>query len=153
MATKKDISKPTDKSASFTDAERAAMKARAREQKLEARWNKKRAEGEQAALAVIAEMEEPDRAMATRIYALIEAHAPTLFPRTWYGMPAWADREGKVVCFFQGAQKFKTRYATFGFTDRAHLDEGDMWATAFAIKALTPVVEERLIALVQKAVG
>ena len=130
----------------FTDEERAAMKARARELKAEARA----ADGERDVLAAIAELPEPDRAMAERLHALITAGAPALSPKTWYGMPAYA-RDGKVVCFFQSAQKFKTRYATFGFSDKANLDEGALWPTAFALKELTAAEEVRIGALVKKA--
>ena len=136
----------------FTDEERAAMKERAQELKAEARANKTKAEGERDVLAKIAEMPEPDRAMAERLHAIIEASAPALSPRTWYGMPAYA-KDGKVVCFFQSAQKFKTRYATFGFSDKANLDEGAMWPTAFALKELTASDEARIGALVKKAVS
>ena len=131
----------------FTDEERAAMKARARELKAEARA----ADGERDVLAAIAELPEPDRAMAERLHALITAGAPGLSPKTWYGMPAYA-RDGKVVCFFQSAQKFKTRYATFGFSDAANLDEGSLWPVAFALKELTAAEEKTIAALVQKAV-
>ena len=132
----------------FTDEERAAMKARARELKAEARA----ADGERDVLAAIAELPEPDRAMAERLHALITAGAPGLSPKTWYGMPAYA-RDGKVVCFFQSAQKFKTRYATFGFSDAAKLDEGSLWPVAFALKELTAAEEKRILALVQRAVS
>jgi hypothetical protein len=138
----------------FTDEERAAMKERARELKAAARRSPRadRADGERAVLAKIAEMPEPDRAMAERLHAIIKASAPDLSPRLWYGMPAYA-RDGKVVCFFQSAQKFKTRYATLGFSDRASLDEGSMWPTAFALKELTAAEEARIGALVKKAVS
>lgn len=136
----------------FTDEEKAAMKARAQELKAEARANKDKAAGESAVLAAIAVMKEPDRAMAKRLHAIIQASAPTLAPKTWYGMPAYA-KDGKVVCFFQSAQKFNTRYATFGFSDTANLDEGNMWATSFALKELTPADEARISALVKKAVS
>jgi uncharacterized protein YdhG (YjbR/CyaY superfamily) len=132
----------------FTDEERAAMKARARELKAEARA----ADGERDVLAAIAELPEPDRAMAERLHALITAGAPALSPKTWYGMPAYA-RDGKVVCFFQSAQKFKTRYATFGFSDAANLDEGSVWPVAFALKELTAAEEKRILALVKRAVS
>ena len=138
----------TKKAKGFTDEERAAMKERAQELKAEA----KKADGESAVLAKIAEMPEPDRTMARRLHAIIKASAPALSPRTWYGMPAYA-RDGKVVCFFQSAQKFKSRYATFGFSDEAHLDEGAMWPTAFALTALTAAEEARIGALVKKAVS
>ena len=138
----------------FTDEERAAMKERAQELKAEARRGRgaKKADGESDVLAKIAEMSEPDRAMAERLHAIIKARAPALSPRTWYGMPAYA-KDGKVVCFFQSAQKFKTRYATFGFSDKANLDEGAMWPTAFALKELTAAEEARIGALVKKAVS
>ena len=144
--------KETQKSKGFTDDEKAAMKARAKELKAEARVNKNKAEGESAALAAIAEMAEPDRAMAERLHAIIKASAPDLWPKTWYGMPAYA-RDGKVVCFFQSAQKFNARYATLGFNDTANLDEGAMWPTAFALKELTATEEARISALVKKAVS
>ncbi|WP_165363938.1 MULTISPECIES: iron chaperone [unclassified Meiothermus] len=131
----------------FTAEEQAAMKERARELKAGKEG------GESAALEKIAELPEPDRSMALRLHALIKASAPELSPKTWYGMPAYANREGKVVCFFQGAQKFKTRYATLGFTDAAKLDEGHMWPTAFALKALTPTEEAKIAELIKRAVG
>lgn len=140
------------KSRGFTDEERAAMKERARELKAEERANKDRAEGESNVLARIAEMSEPDRSMATRLHEIITASAPVLSPKTWYGMPAYA-RDGKIVCFFQPAQKFNTRYATLGFNDVANLDEGAMWPTAYALMELTPAEEEKISALVKKAVG
>jgi uncharacterized protein YdhG (YjbR/CyaY superfamily) len=122
------------------------------ELKAEARANKDKAEGESAVLAKIAEMPEPDRAMAERLHAIIKASAPALSPKTWYGMPAYA-KDGKVVCFFQSAQKFNARYATFGFNDTANLDEGAMWPTAFALKELTAAEEAKIAALVKKAVS
>jgi uncharacterized protein YdhG (YjbR/CyaY superfamily) len=140
------------KSEGFTDEERAAMKERARELKAEARAKKDKAEGESAVLAKIAEMQGPDRAMAERLHAIIKASAPALSPKTWYGMPAYA-KDGKVVCFFQSAQKFNTRYATFGFQHDANLDEGGMWPVAFALKELTATEEARISALVKKAVS
>ena len=140
------------KSKGFTDEERAAMKERAKELKAEARANKDKADGESDVLAKIAAMPEPDRAMAERLHAIIKASAPALSPKTWYGMPAYA-RDGKVVCFFQSAQKFNTRYATFGFSDAANLDEGAMWPVAFALKELTAAEEARIGALVKKAVS
>jgi uncharacterized protein YdhG (YjbR/CyaY superfamily) len=136
------------KSKGFTAAERAAMKERAQELKAEA----VRADGESALLAKIAEMQGPDRAMAKRLHAIVKASAPALSPKTWYGMPAYA-KDGKVVCFFQSAQKFKSRYATLGFSDAANLDEGAMWPTSFALKELTPAEEARIGALVKKAVS
>jgi uncharacterized protein YdhG (YjbR/CyaY superfamily) len=141
-----------EKSKGFTDTERAAMKERAKELKAEARANKNRAEGERDVLAKIAEMPEPDRTMATRIHAIITASAPALAPKTWYGMPAYA-RDGKVVCFFQGASKFNSRYATLGFTDAAMLDDGAMWPTSFALTELTAAEEETISALVKQAVS
>src|SRR5829696_2000971 len=140
------------KSEGFTDEERAAMKERAQELKAEARANKKKAEGESDVLAKIAEMQEPDRAMAERLHEIVKASAPALLPKTWYGMPAYA-KGGKVVCFFQSAQKFNSRYATFGFNDTANLDEGAMWATSFALKELTDTEEAKISALVKRAVG
>ena len=134
----------------WTGEERAAMKERARELKADARANKDRAAGESDVLAKIAEMPEADRVMAQRIHAIITASAPSLAPKTWYGMPAYA-RDGKIVCFFQSADKFKARYATFGFNDTANLDDGTMWPTSFALKELTPTDEARIAALVKKA--
>ena len=130
----------------------AAMKETLKERKAEERAGKDRAAGESALLAAIAAMQEPDRAMATRLHAIVTASAPDLWPKTWYGMPAYA-RDGKVVCFFQSAQKFNARYATFGFNDTANLDEGAMWPTAFALKELTATDEARIGALVKKAVS
>ncbi len=126
------------------------MKERAQEMKAAGRANKDKADGESVVLAKIAEMSEPDRAMAERLHAIIKASAPALSPRTWYGMPAYA-KDGDVVCFFQSAQKFKTRYATLGFSDKANLDEGALWPTAFALKELTSAEEARIAALVKKA--
>jgi uncharacterized protein YdhG (YjbR/CyaY superfamily) len=141
-----------DKSKGFTDEERAAMKERARELKAEARANKDKAAGESAVLAKIAEMPEPDRAMAERLHAIVTASAPALSPKTWYGMPAYA-KDDKVVCFFTAASKFNTRYASFGFNDDANLDEGAMWPTSFALKELTAAEEAKIGALVKKAVS
>jgi hypothetical protein len=137
----------------FTDEERAAMKERAQELKAETRRGARadKADGESATLAKIAEMQEPDRTMARRLHALIKASAPDLAAKTWYGMPAYA-KDGKVVCFFQSAQKFKSRYATLGFSDQANLDEGAMWPTSFALKELTAADEARISALVKQAV-
>ncbi len=142
------------KSKGFTDEERGAMKERARELKAEGRRGPRadKADGESAVLAKIAEMPGPDRAMAKRLHAIIKASAPALSPRLWYGMPAYA-KDGKVVCFFQSAQKFKTRYATLGFSDTANLDEGALWPVAFALKELTTTEEARIGALVKKAVS
>ena len=136
----------------FTAEERAAMKERAKELKAEARANKNKAEGESDVLAKIAELPEPERAMAKRLHEIITASAPVLAPRLWYGMPAYS-RDGKIVCFFQSAQKFDTRYATLGFNDTANLDEGAMWPTAFALRDLNAAEEEKIAALVKKAVG
>src|SRR6266704_43741 len=138
----------------FTDEERAAMKERAQELKAEARRGPRagKADGESDVLAKIAEMPEPDRAMGKWLHAIIKASAPALSPKTWYGMPAYA-KDGNVVCFFQSAQKFKTRYATFGFSDAANLDEGALWPVAFALKELTAAEEARIGALVKKAVS
>ena len=138
----------------FTAEERTAMRERAQEQKTAARRGPRasKADGEGDLLAKIAEMPQPDRAMAERIHAIVKASAPTLSPRTWYGMPAYA-KDGDVICFFQSAQKFKTRYATFGFSDKANLEEGAMWPTAFALKQLTAPEEARIGALVKRAVS
>lgn len=136
----------------FTDAERAAMKERAKELKAEARLEKDKAAGERDLLAKVGEMEEPDRSMAERIHAIVMASGPDLVPRTWYGMPAYT-KDGKVVCFFQSAQKFDARYATFGFNDTANLDKGSMWPTAFALKKLTAAAEKEIGALVKRAVS
>jgi len=153
MAERKPAKKTAGKSSKgFTDEERAAMKERAQELKAEARANKNRAEGESDVLAKIAEMQGPDRAMAKRLHAIIAASAPALWPKTWYGMPAYA-KDGKVVCYFQSAEKFKSRYATFGFSDEANLDEGAMWPTSFALKELTAADESKIAALVKKAVS
>jgi uncharacterized protein YdhG (YjbR/CyaY superfamily) len=141
------------KSGGFTDEERAAMRERAKEQKAEARANKRRAEGESDLLAKIAEMQEPDRAMAGRLHEIVKASAPDLSPKTWYGMPAYANKDGKIVCFFQSAQKFNSRYATLGFNDAANLDEGAMWPTSFALKELTAAEEAKIGALVERAAG
>ena len=137
------------KSEGFTAEERAAMKERARELKAEAQ----RADGERAVLTKIAEMPETDRAMAERLHEIVKASAPELSPKTWYGMPAYANKDGKVVCFFQSAEKFNARYATFGFSDKANLDEGAMWATSFALKELGAAAEARIGALVKRAAG
>jgi uncharacterized protein YdhG (YjbR/CyaY superfamily) len=134
--------------AGFSADEKAAMKERARELKAE----KEKVDGESALLEKIAEMPEPDRSMAARLHEIIKAAAPALAPKTWYGMPAYA-KDGKVVCFFQAAAKFNARYATFGFNDSANLDDGALWPTAFALKALTPAEEQKIAALVKKAVS
>jgi uncharacterized protein YdhG (YjbR/CyaY superfamily) len=137
----------------FTDEEKAAMQDRVQEGKVGARRGARadKADGESEVLAKIAEMQKSDRAMAERIHAVIKASAPALSPKTWYGMPAYA-KDGKIVCFFQAAQKFKTRYATFGFSDAAHLDEGAIWPNAYALLEVTPAVEAKIAALVKKAV-
>ncbi len=137
----------------FSDAEKAAMKERAKELKAEARASKNKEEGEKAVLAAVAAMPEPDRSMAARLHEVIKANAPSLSPKTWYGMPAYADKDGNVICFFQNASKFNARYATLGFNDRAKLDEGDMWPTSFALKELNAAEEARIVALVKKAVS
>jgi uncharacterized protein YdhG (YjbR/CyaY superfamily) len=165
MAERKPAKKGTQKSAKsttatgktlkgFTDEERVAMKERAQELKAATRRGPRadKADGESAVLAKIAEMPEPDRAMGKRLHAVITASAPALSPRLWYGMPAYA-KDGKVVCFFQSAQKFKTRYATFGFSDAANLDKGALWPVAFALKELTVAEEAKIAALVKKAVS
>ncbi len=141
------------KQVGFSEEERGAMRARAKELVAEARSNKNKAQGESDVLEAIEEMSEPDRAMAKRLHAIIKEDAPTLTPKTWYGMPAYANKDGKVVCFFQSASKFKSRYATLGFNDTANLEEGAMWPTAFALKELTAAVEAKIIALVKKAVS
>ena len=163
MAESKAAKKGTRKSAkgtagkaskAFTDEEKAAMKERAQEVKASARRGPRaaKADGESDVLAKIAEMPEPDRAIAERLHAIVKASAPALAPKTWYGMPAYA-KDGKVVCFFQSAQKFKSRYATFGFSDEANLDKGAMWPTSFALKELTAAEEAKIGALVRKAVS
>jgi uncharacterized protein YdhG (YjbR/CyaY superfamily) len=140
------------KSKGFTAEERAAMKERARELKAEARATQDREAGERDVLAKIAEMPDADRAIAERVHSIVAANAPELSPKTWYGMPAYA-RDGKVVCFFQSADKFKSRYATLGFSDQANLDEGAMWPTAFALTELNAAGEKRIAALVKRAVS
>jgi len=142
------------KSSGFTDEEKAAMRERLQELKAEARGGRRadKADGESAVLAAIAALPHPDRVMGERLHAIIKANAPDLSPKTWYGMPAYA-RDGNVVCFFQSAHKFKTRYATLGFSDKANLDDGHMWPTAFALKELTTAEEARIGALVKKALS
>jgi uncharacterized protein YdhG (YjbR/CyaY superfamily) len=137
---------------SFTDEERAAMKERAKELKAEARANASRADGEREVLTKIAEMPEPDRSLAQRLHEIITASAPGLTPKTWYGMPAYT-KDGKIVCFFQGAHKFSTRYATLGFNDTANLDDGAMWPTSFGLRELTATEEARIVALLKQAVS
>ena len=150
MSPKTDTIKSTKKSGEgFTAEEKAAMRQRAKELKADAN----KAEAEKSALAAITAMKEPDRSMAKRIHEIIKANAPGLMPKTWYGMPAYANKDDKIVCFFQTAQKFNTRYSTFGFNDSANLDEGAMWATSFALKELTAAEEARIVALVKKAVS
>ena len=143
------MSPTSKKSKGFSDEEKAARKERAKELKAEAN----KAEGESAALAAIAVLPEPDRSIAERLHAIIKDSAPSLSPKTWYGMPAYANQDGKVICFFTPASKFKARYATFGFNDDAKLDEGDMWPTSFALKKLTAAEETRIAALVKKSVS
>jgi len=154
MNPKTDVKKSAPKSSGgFTAEEKAAMKARAQEMKAEARANKSREEGEKAVLAAIAQMKDPDRSMAKRLHELITTNAPALMPKTWYGMPAYANADGKVICFFQAAGKFNVRYATFGFQPDANLDEGNMWAASFALIKLTAAEETKITALVKKAVS
>ena len=153
MSARKATQKSAKTSEGWTDDERAAMKERAQEVKAERRGARAgKADGERDVLAKIAEMPEPDRAMAERLHAIVKAKAPALAPKTWYGMPAYA-KDGKVVCYFQSAQKFKTRYATFGFSDEANLDKGAMWPVAFALTELTAAEETKIGALVKKAVS
>ncbi|HEX2907905.1 MAG TPA: hypothetical protein VHO69_13635 [Phototrophicaceae bacterium] len=149
QASVKNTTTTSKQSKGFTADERAAMKERAKELKAE----KEKADGESALLAKIAEMPDTDRVMAQRLHEIVKTNAPALAPKTWYGMPAYANKEGKIVCFFQSAQKFDARYATLGFNDTAHLDEGGMWSTAFALKEMTPDIEAKISALVKKAVS
>lgn len=153
---KKAVRKPaaasTKAAATFSAEEKAAMKAYAKELKAQARADRTREDGEREVLAAIAAMPEADRVMAGRVHALVKTHAPSLVPRTWYGMPAYAQ-DDKVVCFFKDALKFKDRYATFGFTDKARLDDGAMWPTSYALKTMNAEVEKRIAALLKKAVG
>jgi uncharacterized protein YdhG (YjbR/CyaY superfamily) len=154
-ATQQSAKRTTGKaSKGFTDEERGAMRERAKELKAEARRGPRagKADGESDVLAKIAEMPKPDRVMAKRLHAIVKASAPALSPKTWYGMPAYA-KDGKVVCFFQSADKFKSRYATLGFNDTANLDKGAMWPTSFALKELTDAEEAKITALVKKAVS
>ena len=141
------------KAESFTAEEKAAMKERAKELKAEARANKSREDGENDILSKIAELPEAERALATRLHAIIKDSAPDLMPKTWYGMPAYANADGKIVCFYQAAQKFDTRYGTLGFNDSAKLDDGPLWPVAYAVKELAPTVEAKIAALVKKAVS
>jgi uncharacterized protein YdhG (YjbR/CyaY superfamily) len=147
MAESKPTSKRTEKTAGFSAEERAAMKERAKELKAEAA----KADGEKALLEKVAEMKGNDRAMAERLHAIITAAAPSLSPKTWYGMPAYA-KDGKIVCFFQSAEKFSSRYATFGFSDEANIDRGPMWPTSWALKELTAAEEKKIASLVKQAV-
>ena len=160
MSTKKETQKTAESSAAsnntsqgFTDEEKAAMKERAKELKAEARASKNKAEGENAALAAIAAMPEPDRSLAARLHEIIKANEPSLSPKTWYGMPAYSDKDGKLICFFQAASKFNVRYATFGLQPDANLDEGVMWPTSYALKELTTAEEAKIKALLKKAVS
>jgi uncharacterized protein YdhG (YjbR/CyaY superfamily) len=150
MSSKKETQKVAQ---GFTAEEKAAMQERARELKAEARASKNKAQGESDVLAKIAEMPEPERAMAMRLHAIIKDSAPALSPKTWYGMPAYANQDGKIVCFYQSAQKFDTRYATLGFNDTANLDEGAFWPVSYGLKELTADVEAKIRALVKKAVN
>lgn len=147
------LKKETHKSKGWTDAEKAAMKERAKEIKAEARAGKNREEGEKAVLAAFAAMQEPDRSMAKRIHEIVKATAPALMPKTWYGMPAYANSDGKVICFFQAASKYNVRYSTLGFQQDAHLDDGNMWAAGFALINLTAAEEAKIAVLVKKAVS
>ena len=144
--------KRTTSSGTLTADERAAMRALVRERKAEERAGKNRAEGERAVLAAIEAMSEPDRSMAKRLHSIVTTTAPDLWPKTWYGMPAYA-KDGKVVCFFKAAEKFDSRYATFGFEEAANIDQGEMWPTSFALKKLTAAAEKKIGALVKKAVS
>lgn len=152
MSPRKAAGTTSAKSAAFTAEEKAAMKARAQELKAEARAGRNREEGETAVRAAIKQMKAPDRALAQRLHDIIAANAPGLIPKTWYGMPAYADANGKVICFFQAAGKFKVRYATLGFQPDAKLDDGSMWPTAFALLELTAAEEKKIIALLRRAV-
>jgi uncharacterized protein YdhG (YjbR/CyaY superfamily) len=144
--------KETQKSGGFSAEEKAAMKERAKELKAQERAKNDRMAGEKDVLTKIAEMPEPDRSMAKRLHAIIKDSAPDLMPKTWYGMPAYANKDGKIVCYFTAAAKFNSRYATLGFNDDANLDDGDMWATSFALAKLTDAEEKKIVALVKKAV-
>ena len=150
---KKATKQPAKASTGFTSEEKSAMRNRAQELKAEARANKNKEEGESAALAAIAALPAPDRVLAERLHALIAASAPALSPKTWYGMPAYATKDGQIVCHFQSAKKFKTRYASLGFSDKAHLDDGALWPVAFALSEWTEAVEAQIAALVKQAVS
>ncbi len=145
--------KVAEKTKMWSDEEKAAMRERAKEMKAEARMSKNKEEGEKVALATIAKMPEPDRTMAKKIHEIVKANAPDLMAKTWYGMPAYADEDGKVVCFFKAASKYSTRYAILGFNDAAKLDDGNMWADSYAVAKLTSAEEARITALVRKAVS
>mgnify|MGYP000965553758 FL=1 len=145
--------KVTEKSKVWSDEEKAAMRERAKEMKAEARASKNRDEGEKMIFAAIAKMPERDRSMAKRIHEIVTKNAPELMPKTWYGMPAYADKDGKVICFFQAASKFSVRYSTFGFQPDAKIDEGNMWAASWAIIKLTSAEESKIASLVKKAVS
>lgn len=145
--------KVAEKTKMWSDEEKAAMRERAKEMKAEARMSKNKEEGEKVALATIAKMPEPDRTMAKKIHEIVKANAPALMAKTWYGMPAYADADGKVVCFFKAASKYSTRYAILGFNDGAKLDDGNMWADSYAVAKLTSAEEARITALVRKAVS
>ncbi len=145
--------KVAEKTKMWSDEEKAAMRERAKEMKAEARMSKNKEEGEKVALATIAKMPEPDRTMAKKIHEIVKANAPDLMAKTWYGMPAYADADGKVVCFFKAASKYSTRYAILGFNDGAKLDDGNMWADSYAVAKLTSAEEARITALVRKAVS
>ena len=149
MGAKKSTTATAKNSKGFTDDERAAMRERAQELKAESQ----REDGESAVLAKIAQMPEPDRAMAKRLHEIVKASAPALWPKTWYGMPAYAKEDGKIVCFFQSAKKFNSRYATLGFSDKANLDEGAMWPTSFALKELGATEEAKISALLNRALS
>ena len=145
--------KVAEKTKMWSDEEKAAMRERAKEMKAEARMSKNKEEGEKVALATIAKMPEPDRTMAKKIHEIVKANAPALMAKTWYGMPAYADADGKVVCFFKAASKYSTRYAILGFNDGAKLDDGNMWADSYAVAKLTSAEEAKITALVRKAVS
>ncbi len=155
MAQSKSAQKTEKKSGGsiLSDEERAAIREYVREKKAGARPSAAKADGESEVLAKLAAMSPSDRALGERLHAIVKANAPALAPKLWYGMPAYANQDGQVVCFFQDAQKFKSRYATLGFSDKARLDEGPMWPTSFALKELTPAEEARIAALVKRAVG
>ncbi len=146
------VKKAAKQTAGFSAEEKEAMKERAKELQAEARMGKNRAEGEKAVLAAIEAMPEPDRSLGRRLHGIVTKSAPSLVPKTWYGMPAYADKDGNVVCFFQGAYKFKARYATFGFNGKARLDEGNMWPVGFALTKLGAAEEAKIVALVKRAV-